>query len=67
MATMGTYMKGAIDLSQMKVPMPSSGTITRKSGKYPYVYKVIEAYRTESGQPTNTRVSIGKLDMKKGY
>ena len=59
-------MKGANDLSQMKVPMPPSGTITRKSGKYPYVYKVIEAYRTESGQPTNTRVSIGKLDMATG-
>ena len=53
-------------MSQTKVPLPPSGTITRKSGKYSYVYKVIQAYRTESGQPTNKRVSIGKLDMTTG-
>ena len=53
-------------MSQTKVPLPLSGIITRKSGKYPYVYKVIDSYRTESGQPTNKRISIGKLDIATG-
>ena len=54
-------------MSQTKVPLPLNGIITRKSGKYPYVYKVMDVYRTESGQPTNKRVSIGKLDIATGF
>ena len=49
-----------------KVPLPDSGIIVRRSGKYSYVYKVIKTFRTESGQPTNERKLIGKLDAESG-
>lgn len=52
--------------SRIKVEMPKSGIIMRKSGKYQYVYKVLKAYRNEKGQPTNDRVCIGKLDASSG-
>lgn len=52
--------------SKIKVPMPISGVITRNSGKYKYVYKVLKTYRNEKGQPTNDRICIGKLDSLSG-
>ena len=52
--------------SQTKVPLPDSGLIIRRSGKYQYVYKVLSTFRTESGQPTNTRRAIGRLDIESG-
>lgn len=48
----------------LRVPLPDSGVIVRKSGKYPYVYRVLNSYRTETGQPTNDRRLIGKLDIE---
>lgn len=52
--------------SKIKVQMPATGIITRRSGKYNYVYKVLKAYRNDKGQPTNDRVCIGKLDAVSG-
>jgi transposase len=53
-------------LISIKVPLPEIGIIIRRSGKYRYVYKVLNTYRNEKGQPTNTRVSIGKFDEETG-
>jgi transposase len=53
-------------LISIKVPLPKDGIIIRRVGKYRYVYKVLNTYRNEKGQPTNTRVSIGKADEKSG-
>jgi len=44
------------------VPLPTSGIIIRRNGKYQYVFKVLRTFRNDKGQPTNTRVSIGRLD-----
>jgi len=52
--------------SKFKVPVPENGIIIRRSGKYPYVYKVLSTFRTKDGRPTNTRKSIGKLDPESG-
>ena len=50
----------------IKVPMPEDGIIIRRTGNYRYVYKVLNTFRNEKGQPTNTRVSIGKFDEESG-
>jgi hypothetical protein len=52
--------------SKVKVPMPETGIITRHSGTYQYVYKVLKAYRDAKGQPNNDRVSIGRRDADSG-
>ena len=52
--------------SGLKVPLPEKGIIIRKSGKYRYVYKVLSTFRTESGQATNKRMAIGKIDGESG-
>jgi hypothetical protein len=52
--------------SKIKVRTPQSGIITRKSGAYQYVYKVLKTYRNSNGQPTNDRICIGKLDIASG-
>jgi transposase len=44
------------------VPLPESGIIVRRGGKYQYVYKVLRTYRNEKGQPSNDRKLIGRLD-----
>jgi len=46
------------------VPLPESKIIVRRSGKYHYVYKVLETFRNDKGQPTNTRKLIGRLDSE---
>jgi transposase len=48
-------------MSMPTVPLPDSGLIIRKSGKYKYVYKVLRTYRNTKGQPTNDRKLIGSL------
>ena len=48
--------------SKNTVPLPESGIIVRRSGKYHYVYKVLETFRNDKGQPTNLRKLIGRLD-----
>ena len=53
-------------LISIKVPLPEDGIIIRRSGKYRYVYKVMNTFRNEKGQPTNTRISIGRSDEKSG-
>jgi len=50
--------------SKITVPLPESGIIVRRGGKYQYVYKVLETFRNEKGQPTNTRRLIGRLDFE---
>ena len=52
--------------TKLRVPLPEKGIIVRKSGVYRYVYKVLSTYRTENGQPTNKRRSIGKIDTANG-
>ena len=49
-----------------KVQLPDKGITIRRSGKYPYVYKVTKTYRTEEGKPSNDRIRIGTLDVKSG-
>src|SRR5215469_12787957 len=46
---------------KVTVPLPKSGIIVRKTGKYQYVYKVLATFRNDKGQPTNTRKQIGRL------
>ena len=50
--------------SKNTVPLPESKIIIRRSGKYRYVYKVLETFRNEKGQPTNKRKLIGRLDSE---
>lgn len=50
----------------LRLALPESGIIVRKSGKYRYVYKVLSTFRTVTGQPTNTRKLIGKVDSESG-
>ncbi|MDR1295872.1 MAG: hypothetical protein LBO05_00535, partial [Deltaproteobacteria bacterium] len=52
--------------SKIQVPLPKSGIIVSHTGKISYVYKVIETFRNEKNQPTNTRALIGKLDHDTG-
>lgn len=52
--------------SKVQVEMPKKGVIVRNSGKHRYVYHVTRTYRNELGQPTNDRVSIGRLDETTG-
>ena len=47
--------------SKNTVALPESGIIVRRSGKYQYVYKVLETFRNNKGQPTNKRRLIGRL------
>ena len=49
-----------------QVELPKSGIVITKSGKYPYVFYVLRSFRNEKGQPTNEKVSIGKLDEATG-
>ena len=49
-----------------KVPMPQRGIIKYKSKGTTYVYSITRIYRNEKGQPTNDRVSIGKIDEETG-
>ena len=51
--------------SRIKVRLPED-IIIRRNGKYPYVYKVLEAFRNEKGQPDNRRKNIGKYDEQSG-
>jgi transposase len=63
------YLLGEVAMTLnpgFQVPVPKKGVIIAKSGRYPYVHKVLKSYRNEKGQPTNDKVSIGKLDPKTG-
>ena len=48
--------------SKITVALPKSGIIIRRTGQYKYVYKTLETFRNEKGQPTNKRKLIGRLD-----
>lgn len=52
--------------SRTVVPIPDHGVIVRGTGKHRYVYKVTRTFRNDKGQPTNTRVSIGRVDEGSG-
>jgi hypothetical protein len=49
-------------MSYQPVPPPTSGVVTRRSGKYRHVYKVMNTFRNENGKPDNIRVLIGHLN-----
>jgi len=50
--------------SKLQIPLPEKGIIIRRKGKHQYIYKVTKTYRNQNKQPTNTRITIGKLDPK---
>jgi hypothetical protein len=52
--------------SKTKVELPKEGVMVRRSGKYRTVYKVTKTFRNSKGQPTNERVTIGRLDEESG-
>jgi len=52
--------------SLVRVPVPDHGVIVRRTGARGYVYQVLSTFRNQRGQPTNTRVSIGKIDEATG-
>ncbi|MDR2352286.1 MAG: hypothetical protein LBF22_03840 [Deltaproteobacteria bacterium] len=47
---------------KVQVELPKTGVIVRRSGNYPAVYKVLNFYQNEKGQPACNRVNIGKFD-----
>jgi hypothetical protein len=51
---------------KIQVELPEKGVTVRRLGIRQTVYKVIRCYRNETGQPTNDRVEIGKLDPVTG-
>lgn len=53
-------------LEVVKVPMPKKRIIKERRNGKTYVFYVLKTYRNEKGQPTNERISIGKLDEKTG-
>lgn len=55
-------------LEIIKVPIPKKGCVINSynKNKIPYVYFTTSCYRNERNQPTNTRVLIGKKDLKTG-
>lgn len=48
------------------VPLPKRGIIKYKRKDTTYVYHITRVYRNDKGQPTNDRVSIGKIDEETG-
>ena len=53
-------------LNAVKVPLPKKRIIKEKRGDKIYVFYVLETFRNEKNQPTNKRVSIGRLDEETG-
>lgn len=49
-------------LKGILVPLPTSKTVIRPSGKYKYVYYIRRSYRNDKNQPTSDTVCIGRLD-----
>jgi transposase len=52
--------------SKIKAKLPEKGIMVRRSGPYSTVFKTLGVYRNAKGQPTNDRVTIGKLDESTG-
>lgn len=48
-----------------KVPIPEH-TVRVPNGNAVYIQYIVSSYRNKKGQPTNRRVSIGKLDPESG-
>lgn len=53
-------------LDVIKVPLPEKRIIKEKRGDKTYVFYVLKTFRNDKNQPTNKRVSIGRLDEKTG-
>lgn len=53
-------------LDAIKVPLPEKRIIKEKRGDKTYVFYVLKTFRNDKNQPTNKRVSIGRLDEKTG-
>ena len=49
-------------LDIIKLPLPKKRIIKEKRNNKTYVFYVLSTYRNNKHQPTNKRVSIGKLD-----
>ena len=49
-----------------QVPLPDRGIVKYKNKNTTYVYHITRIYRNEKGNPTNDRVSIGKIDGETG-
>jgi transposase len=48
------------------VPLPNRGIIKYKSKNATYIYHITRIYRNDKGNPTNDRISIGKIDEETG-
>lgn len=53
-------------LEAVKVPLPKKRIIKEKRGDKTYVFYVLKTFRNDKNQPTNKRVSIGRLDEETG-
>jgi len=51
-------------LDIIKVPLPKKRIIKEVRKGKTYVFYVLKTYRNNKNQPTNKRVSIGRLDNK---
>lgn len=51
-------------LDIIKVPLPKKRIVKEKRNDKIYVFYVLKTYRNDKNQPTNKRVSIGRLDDK---
>ncbi len=51
-------------LDIIKVPLPKKRIIKEKRNGKVYVFYVLKSYRNDKNQPTNKRISIGRLDDK---
>lgn len=53
-------------LDIIKVPLPKKRIIKEKRNGKIYVFYVLKTFRNAKNQPTNKRVSIGRLDDESG-
>lgn len=49
-------------LDIIKVPLPKKKIVKEKRNEKIYVFYVLKTFRNNKNQPTNKRVSIGRLD-----
>ncbi len=49
-----------------KVPLPDRGIVKYRNKDTIYAYHITRIYRNEKGNPTNDRISIGKIDNETG-
>lgn len=52
--------------NKQKVPLPDRGIVKYRNKDTTYAYHITRIYRNEKGNPTNDRISIGKIDNETG-